>query len=226
MTQLLITGLQIGMPRTLGQAGAAAAMDREWTTGFFKEPVTGSLLVTRLGIDGDGQADLVNHGGLDKAINVYPYEHYAGWMKELDIVLEKGAFGENFTTTGLLEQEVCIGDVFQAEGLLLQVTQPRQPCWKLARRWRINDLAARVERTGRTGWYFRVLQEASVSPDQQLTLVERQHPEWSVARANEVMHHRMSDTGAARALSQCTALSLSWQGMLGRSGRGGLGGGQ
>ena len=211
MSTLTIIGLQTGLPRTLGTPGAAEPMDREWTTGFFKERVSGVRRVRALGIKGDGQADLVNHGGPDKAINVYPSEHYSVWEEELGLTLQAGAFGENFTTTGMTEREVCVGDVFQCGELCLQVSQPRQPCWKLARRWRIKDLAARVERTGRTGWYFRVLNGGPVQTGMVLELVMRPAPQWSIAAANEIMHHRKEDAEAALALASCPGLSASWQ---------------
>ncbi|MFN0079390.1 MAG: MOSC domain-containing protein [Prosthecobacter sp.] len=210
MSALLIIGLQTGLPRTLGMPDAVEPMDREWTTGFFKEGVAGVRQVTALGIEGDGQADLINHGGQDKAINVYPSEHYPTWMEELGLDLQPGAFGENFTTTGMTESEVCVGDVFQCGALRLQVSQPRQPCWKLARRWRIKDLAAQVERTGRTGWYFRVLSGGPVRAGMKLERVERLAPAWSISAANEVMHHRKTDAAAALALAGCPGLSASW----------------
>lgn len=216
MSQLKIIGLQTGLPRTLGKADAMEPMDREWVTGFFKEAADDVRQVTRLGIEGDGQADLVHHGGPDKAINVYPGEHYAGWAEELGLALYAGAFGENFTTTGLTEVDVCVGDVFRTGDLIVQVSQPRQPCWKLARRWRIKDLATRVERTGRTGWYLRVLSEGSIRAGDVLTLVERRAPEWSIAAANEVMHHRQQDAAAALALAACPGLSASWKASLSR----------
>lgn len=211
MSTLVIIGLQTGLPRTMGTPGAEEVMDREWTSGIFKETVVGERKVTHLGIEGDGQADLINHGGVDKAINVYPHEHYAGWENELSLTLNPGAFGENFTTTGLDEGNVCVGDVFQCGDLILQVSQPRQPCWKLARRWRIPDLALRVERTGRTGWYFRVLTAGTIRAGALLALTERPAPQWTITRANEVMHHRKDDVDAALALAACPGLSVSWQ---------------
>jgi len=196
-------------------------MDREWTTGFFKESVVEVRQVTTHGIEGDGQADLVNHGGPDKAINVYPSEHYALWSEALGLPFGAGAFGENFTTIGMTENEVCMGDIFEGGELRLQVSQPRQPCWKLARRWRIKDLALQVERTGRTGWYFRVLSGCSVQPGMKLNLVERPAPQWSIAIANEIMHHRKNDAAAALALAACPGLSASWQQSLTRRAAGG-----
>ncbi len=216
MSSLQIISLQTGMPRTLGSPGAVEPMEREWTTGFLKEPVDGFRRVTRLGIEGDGQADLVNHGGPDKAINAYPAEHYAGWAEELRLTLPAGAFGENFTTCGLTEADVCVGDVFRAGDLILQVSQPRQPCWKLSRRWRIRELAARVERTGKTGWYFRVLAVGAIQAGEALELIERLAPHWSIAAANDVMHHRKDDRAAALHLASCAALSASWKSSLTR----------
>jgi MOSC domain-containing protein YiiM len=99
---------------------------------------------------------------------------------------------------------------------LIQLSQPRQPCWKLGRRWRIRDLARRVQQSGRTGWYFRVLREGGVEAGQSFQLHERPHPEWTVAAANEVMHLRQHDLAAARALADCPALAASWRESLAR----------
>jgi MOSC domain-containing protein YiiM len=206
--------IQVATPRTFGTAEAADPNDREWTTGFYKEPVTSPVLVSRTNLAGDGQADLRNHGGLDKAICAYPRDHWLHWEAELGMELPHGAFGENFTTEGATEPDVYIGDVYRCGTALLQISQPRQPCWKLARRWRIRDLAAQVERTGRTGWYFRVLKEGIVEPGSELTLLERPHPEWTVAAANEVMHHQKANWEAAQRLAACAALSESWKSTL------------
>lgn len=206
-----LLSIQVGLPRNLGDSTSTDPMDKPWVSGFFKEPLSGEATITRLNILGDGQADLKNHGGHDKAINVYPAEHLQHWQNVLSLCLPHGAFGENFTTLGLTENEVCIGDVYRLGGVLVQVSQPRQPCWKLARRWRVKDLAAQVERTGLTGWYLRVLEEGLLTAPAEFTLIERPHPEWTVALANEVMHHRKSDLDAALSLANCAALSESWK---------------
>lgn len=219
--QLEIVGLQVGMPRTHGHVDAATPMDKEWTSGFYKEPAEGPLWVTRTGIIGDGQADLVHHGGPDKAVNVYPGDHYADWSSELGLELPAAAFGENLTTRGLTEEAVCVGDVFGLGDLRLQITQPRQPCWKLARRWRIRDLAARVERSGRTGWYFRVLTEGSIESGTLLDLIDRPHPDWSITAANEVMHQQKGGPERALELAEIPALSASWKASLTRRATGG-----
>jgi len=193
-------------------------MDQEWTTGFFKETVLGPVWVGTTNLAGDGQADLRVHGGPDKAINVYPSEHYAFWLAELDCKeLPNGAFGENFTVAGILETKACIGDIFELGDALVQISQPRQPCWKLSRRWRVQDLVARVVRTGKTGWYFRVLREGNVQAGAALALVERPYPEWTVATANNVMLHRKENYMDAQALADCPALSGSWKATLSRT---------
>lgn len=203
--------LQIGLPRTLGSETATDPMDKVWTTGFFKKTVSGPVWLGTTNLVGDGQADLQNHGGVDKAVNVYPLEHYSYWASDLmRDDLPPGAFGENFTTQGLLEAEVCIGDTFELGEAIVQVSQPRQPCWKLARRWRIKDLALRVQQTGRTGWYFRVLKEGRVQTGDLFRQLDRLQSEWTIAAANDVMHHHKHDLAAAASLAACPALSVSW----------------
>ncbi len=213
-----LLSIQVGLPKTLGTPDASDTMDQEWTTGFFKEAVSGPVWAATTDLAGDGQADLRVHGGPDKAINVYPFEHYAFWLNDLAYKeLPNGAFGENFTVAGLLETEACIGDIFEVGDALLQISQPRQPCWKLARRWRVEDLVARVVRTGKTGWYFRVLREGNVQAGAALVLMERPYPEWTVTVANNIMCHHKENYGAVHALAECPALSGSWKATLSRT---------
>ncbi len=187
-------------------------MDRPWLTGFFKEPVEGPIWLGQTNLAGDGQADLKNHGGPDKAVLAYAADHYPAWRAELDRSdLPYGAFGENFTIAGLVEETVCIGDVYAVGEARVQVSQPRQPCWKIARRWRIKDLTARVQATGRTGWYFRVLAEGYVQPGLPVTLLERPFPQWTVTRAGEIMRDRRDNPVAAAELAACPLLSTNWR---------------
>jgi MOSC domain-containing protein YiiM len=182
MTIPILLSIQVGPPRSFGIPGASDPMDRPWTTGFYKEPTVGPVLVGRTNLEGDGQADLVNHGGPDKAVLAYSADHYPAWRSELAKPdLPFGAFGENFTVVGQTEADVCIGDRWTVGEVRLEVSQPRLPCWKLARRWRIKDLALRVDRTGRSGWYFRVLAEGQVTTGQSWRLEERPFPDWTVA---------------------------------------------
>lgn len=212
-----LLSIQVAFPQTLPGEDAAGPWVRPWTTGFFKRPVSHPVWLGRTNLAGDGQADLDNHGGPDKAVNVYPSEHYPFWRDRLRLPeLSHGAFGENFTLLGLVEGDVCIGDVYRLGEALMQVSQPRQPCWKLARRWRIKDLASQVQQLGYTGWYFRVITEGEVAAGMSLSLVDRPHADWTVAAANDIMHHRRHDLQAAARLAAYPFLSASWRDHLSR----------
>ncbi len=210
-----LKSIQVGRPQQHGDPRSRDPMQRLWTSAFYKTPVEGSAYVRRLNIDGDGQADLEVHGGPDKAICAYSADHDEFWRGELQVdAMPPGAFGENFTISGLAEGDVCIGDVWRVgDAVLVQTSQPRQPCWKLARRWQTGTLAARVIETGTTGWYFRVLTEGAVAPGAELLLVERPHKAWTIAAANRVMYDRTDLAGAAE-LAAVQELSESWRAEL------------
>ena len=128
-----LLSVQVGMPTVLGVVGSTDPANRPWTTGFIKGPVAGPVWAGSLNLTGDGQADRTNHGGPDKAVCVYPADHYEFWRHDLGLPdIPLGAFGENFTVAGLGEADVCIGDVWAVGDAVFQVSQPRQPCWKLA----------------------------------------------------------------------------------------------
>ncbi|NGZ02343.1 MAG: MOSC domain-containing protein [Nitrospira sp. WS238] len=212
LPEAIIVSLQVGLPCAVEVGNPDGLKSQGWTTGFFKHPLADPVWLSTVNLAGDGQADLKNHGGLDKAVNVYPHEHYPYWMHTLGFnELPPAALGENFTTNGLFEDTVCIGDTFAIGEAMVQVSQPRQPCWKLARRWNIKDLALRVQDTGRTGWYFRVLREGMVQVRNTFLLVNRPHPEWTVSRANLVMHNQTVDIDATQELANCQALSSRWK---------------
>lgn len=207
-----IVSVQVGRPRTFGMAGARDPLERPWMTATFKDPVAGPVWLGQTNLAGDAQADTKNHGGADKAVLLYAAAHYPLWRRELGRPdMPHGGFGENFTVVGLTEEDVCIGDSYAIGDARVQVSQPRQPCWKQARRWRVRDLVARMQDTGRTGWYVRVLREGLVAPGQSLLLLDRPYPEWTVARSNGIMHQRRGGRAAASALAACPLLSANWQ---------------
>lgn len=209
-----IVSVSVGMPREHGTEGAAEPMERAWTTGFFKDPVAGPVRVRATNLDGDGQADLRVHGGPDKAVLLYAASHYPDWAAELGFAMPFGAFGENLTVERMTEDDVCIGDVWDAGTARLQISQPRGPCWKIARRWKIRDLSARVQRTGRTGWYARVLREGTLQAGDALTLVERPHPAWNVAIATELLRPGNGREAEAAALATVPALADAWRAVI------------
>jgi MOSC domain-containing protein YiiM len=207
-----IASIQVARPRVHGTDGASNPADRAWKTAFFKEPVAGPVRVRRLNLAGDAQADLRVHGGLDKAVLAYSADHYDRWQYELDLPeMSGGGFGENLTIAGLTEIDVCIGDAWRAGDVLFQVSQPRQPCWKLARRWNLPGLPKLVVKTGRSGWYLRVLEEGTIEPGLNFSLVERPHATWSVARASETFYARPKDANAIAELASLPELSKDWR---------------
>jgi MOSC domain-containing protein YiiM len=211
----VLVSIQVGMPHQLGKEGSPDPMDRAWSTGFFKEPVKGRSWLGKTNLDGDGQADLKHHGGPEKAVLAYSEGHYLTWRNELNFPnLPYGAFGENLTIAGSREHSVCIGDTYAIGEVLVQVSQPRVPCWKIARRWRIEGLDIRVKETGRTGWYLRVLKEGYLEANQTLTLIDRPFPEWNIDRANDIIHRRNTDPDAIAQLASCELLASNWREIL------------
>lgn len=208
-----ILSIQVGQPEEAARRTSASG-EQLWTTGFGKRPVTEMARLRTLNFDGDGQADQKHHGGPDKAVCVYPASHYPYWRNALGKSFNAGAFAENLTVDELTEESVCIGDVWQIGGAHAQVSQPRQPCWRLSRWWGIEDLAVRVQRTGRTGWYLRVLQEEDVQAGAPIRLVERLHSDWTIAAANELTHRDKRNLAAANALANLPELSASWRATL------------
>lgn len=220
MTAGLLRSIQMAGMAEVPTGGSDAWWDKPWSTGFFKRAVSGPVWLGYEGLQGDQQADRRNHGGVDKAVCVYSAEHYPCWRETPGLqAMEFGAFGENFTVEGLTESTVCVGDVYQVGEARVEVSQPRQPCWKLSRRWRVRDLAAQVERTGRTGFYLRVLAHGWVESGVPIQRLARPFPELSIAYAHRVRHQQPHDVDAARRLGSCPALSGSWKDALWMSGR-------
>ena len=208
----IIASIQTGQPTEYRHEGHIDGHDRTWTTAFWKSPVSGPIWVRSTNIAGDRQADLLNHGGADKAVLAYSADHYAYWRAHLKLPdMPFGGFGENLTIEGLDEQGVCIGDTWRAGAVVFQVSQPRQPCWKMSRRWRIADLAKQVIVNGKSGWYLRVLNEGELSAGLPIDLVERPNPAWSVARASDLMYHRKDDLIATGELAALPELSAAWR---------------
>lgn len=163
-----LISVNVGLPRDVTWHG------RTVTTGIYKQPVESRIALRKLNLDGDRQADLTVHGGLDKAVYCYPAEHYEYWEKELpDRELSNGIFGENFTTEGLLQDSVCLGDRFSVGSAEVVVTQPRLPCYKLGIRFQADDMVKRFLASGRTGFYFAVTHEGEVGAGDRINPIAR-----------------------------------------------------
>jgi MOSC domain-containing protein YiiM len=200
-----------------GQDATADGRDRPWRTGYWKSSILGPVWLGTTNLAGDGQSNRKLHGGPDKAVLAYAACHYPDWRRQLEQPdLPFGAFAENFTVTYLYEGNVCLGDVYAVGEARVEVSQPRQPCQNITRRWQRPGLMERVRGTGRHGWYLRVLAEGAVEAGQPLELVERPCPEWSIARATSVTRRRAHDRDAADRLAEVPALAESWRQMLGR----------
>ncbi|MDN2582025.1 MOSC domain-containing protein [Aquibium sp. ELW1220] len=164
------------------------------------------------GFPRDAQADLAVHGGREKAIHHYPGDHYAAWRAELgrdDLVA--GGFGENVSTVGLTEETLCIGDVLSFGGATVQVSQGRQPCWKLAAHTAEERMAYLFQKTGRTGWYYRVLEPGHVAEGDTIRLVERPRPGWTVKRVTLARLSRRVEPADAAFLADMPELYAGWR---------------
>ncbi|MBY6242751.1 MOSC domain-containing protein [Methylosinus sp. Sm6] len=172
------------------------------------------------GLDGDRQGDLVHHGGAEKALHHYPRDHYARWIEEepalAGSLATAPAFGENISTFGLTEADVCVGDVFALGSAIVQVSQGRQPCWKLNAHFTRKDMARRVQESGRTGWYYRVLREGIVQPGDRLERIERPLPDWPLARLNELLYRRTLDFESLERMAALSELAAPWRELAAR----------
>ncbi|HYD99711.1 MAG TPA: MOSC domain-containing protein [Alphaproteobacteria bacterium] len=191
-----------------GRPGAVSAIA--------KTPAAGPVAIGPLGLAGDEQGDPLRHGGPDKAVHHYPLDHYAAWARELPaaaaaLLAAPGAFGENLSAEGLTEGDVCFGDVWQAGTARLQVSQTRQPCWKLDIRFGLKGMARRLQASGRTGWYYRVLEPGSVRAGDALALADRPHPDWPLARILNLLYVDTLDRPALSALLELPGLVPSWR---------------
>jgi MOSC domain-containing protein YiiM len=206
----IILSIQLGQARKYGGEDGSGA--ESWVSAIAKVPVAQPVRVEALGLEGDEQVDLGSHGGVDKAVLAYAASNYEAWKRDLPSTsFPFGAFGENLTIAGMDESSVCVGDVYEVGACRLQVSQPRQPCWKLSRRWGIPELSATVQKNGRTGWYYRVLEPGVLEAGLTLQLIERPFPKYSIASANDVMHKRIRSREQDLELAACAALSESWR---------------
>lgn len=205
-----IASVNVGRPREVIWKGMYVQ------TGIFKEPVAGPVAVGPLNLAGDEQADLTVHGGADKAVYAYPAEHYPYWRRELpEVNFVPGHFGENLTSEGLLENELCIGDCLRIGSALVMVTQPRLPCYKLALRFDRDDMIKRFISSGRSGLYFSVIEPGEVSAGSKIDMVSRDPNRVTVADILRLYLSHSPDPELIRRATSVSALPASWKVQLG-----------
>ena len=205
MLKITLESVNIGKITELNHANGTVK------SGIFKTPTEKIITITHNGINGDAQADLKAHGGPDKIICVYPAEHHDWWHKELNINFQSGYAGENFTTKGLIEDLVCIGDQYQIGAAILEVSQPRQPCYKLAARHGDKSIAKKVQQAGKTGFYFRCIQAGDVQAGDEIELIQRPNPEFTIQNANHLMHIDKMNIELMQKYIHLKELSQSWK---------------
>jgi MOSC domain-containing protein YiiM len=201
-----IVSVNVGRPRLLSWQG------QTFSSGIFKEPVVGRVMLRRTNLDGDRQADLSVHGGPDKAAYGYPSEHYEYWTEKLSgNPLPWGAFGENFTTEGLLETEISVGDRFRVGSATVMVKTPRLPCLKLAAKFRRDEMIEDFVKSERSGFYFSVVEEGEVGAGDELHFLGGETPTLTIAEANRLYLPVSFDPKLLQRGTEMKSLPESWR---------------
>lgn len=207
-----VVSVQVGKLKTyLRQLEDSEA--KPWQSGFDKRPVMNQVEVDEMGLHGDAQGDTKNHGGVDKAVLFYALRHYADWNSAYpEKKFEPGAFGENLTVHQLNEADVCVGDIYQLGDVLLEISQPRVPCWKISERWQEPTLTDAVRETGRTGWYARVHTGGHVESGVPVVLQSRSYPGLTIEKLNQLLTGKRPWTDEiCTPLRECPSLAAEWK---------------
>ncbi|WP_246056216.1 MOSC domain-containing protein [Alteribacter natronophilus] len=200
-----VHSLNRGRPKVIAGTG-----DKAVESAIEKKPTEDKVYLEKETLQGDEVADKIHHGGPDQAVCVYPMEHFAYWEKKTGKPFKPGAFGENVTVTGLLEEDVCIGDTFLWGEAVVQVSQPRHPCYKLAKRHDITKLPLFVQESGYSGYYFRVLKEGYVSKNDELIFKER-YTDTSIRIVNRLNFQEADNREGLEQLAALPHLSEGWR---------------
>ena len=214
-----VNSVLVGQIKPLGK--------RKMPSGIDKRPVEGGATFNEVGFVLDDQGDKQAHGGPEKAIHHYPFDHYQVWGEMCQEqcgadgyrgpdLSRPGAFGENISTLGVTEKDVCLGDVFALGTGKVQVVQGRQPCWKLNERFGLKTMARMVQKSGMTGWYYQVLEPGQVGQGDRLQLIERPAPNWSLDRVNRLLYVKTDDYQALEELACLPFLAASWKSLAQR----------
>ncbi|MCI5109754.1 MAG: MOSC domain-containing protein [Marivita sp.] len=206
MTGFTVAEIRIGRLASLGAADVLSGID--------KQRQFGPVMARLNGLDGDEQGDSLRHGGPDKALHAYPMAHYPVWARGLPEREQRfypGGFGENLVIEGATEADICLFDRFRLGDAVIEVSQTRQPCWKLNLRFNVPDMARRVQDSGRTGWYFRVVTDGEIAPGDTASLISRPQPGWPLDRVWDLLYRNMLDRDALAEFAALPGLPAGWQ---------------
>ena len=198
--------LRIGSLAPLGNSNVQS--------GIFKTPVDSALL-KHSGLEADAHGDTRHHGGAEKAMHHYASDHYQWWANQLPAAAkghcQPGAFGENLVTEGMTESTVCVGDVYRIGKAVVQVSQARQPCWRLNLRFGTADMSARVQASLKTGWYYRVLEQGLIQAGDDIVLIDRPQSGWPLTRLLSILYRDTLDYPALEAIAALPELAIGWR---------------
>jgi MOSC domain-containing protein YiiM len=206
MAEALVVSVQTGRIAPLGP--------EDVPSGIVKHERTDGVRVNLLGLEGDEQADLSVHGGPEKAVYAYAQSHYPAWVAQFPEraqVFRGGAMGENLTVAGMDEAEICVGDIHAIGSALLQVCQPRQPCFKFALLHGNNQMPKAMVKSGHAGWYYRVMQEGVLYAGDTITLRERPNPDFPFTRLVAIVYHGKASPVELARMSEMPGLASQWQ---------------
>ncbi len=207
-----VLSVQIGNITKEGEENSKEFLTKTYETASYKRPVSENVRVTKNGIEGDFVADTVHHGGVDKAVFANSFKNYESWKNFLGLdVLAFGALAENLTFDAIDETDVCIGDVHKIGSVILEVSQPRKPCWKISRRWQNKYFTKEIYDTGKTGWYYRVIKEGMLAQGDKVELISRQNVLVSIQEANEAFKNPDEHAGTVEKLMQLDVLAPAWK---------------
>lgn len=209
---IVVSGVLVGTLAPLGR--------RQVPSGIVKQRTGSAVDILRAGLVGDEQGNKKNHGGPEKAIHHYPFDHYAASRADAPALAPRlaavGAFGENISTSGMTETDVCIGDIYRLGTALVQISQGRQPCWRLNERFGDPDMAKRVQESGRTGWYYRVLEEGRVVVGDTISLLDRPAESWTLARIIRLLYRDTLNAVDLEELAALPQLAEGWRALARR----------
>ena len=210
-----VISIQVGEVVTVGDINSKDIINKSYTTASYKKPIDKIFEVTKLSIVGDSVADTIHHGGIDKAIFANSLNNYNHWKQYLNKDnISYGALGENLTIDSIDESTVCIGDIHQIGSVKLQVSQPRQPCWKISRRWEHKDFMQEIYSSGLTGWYYRVIEEGSFKADDLVQYISSLDTKITIIKANKVMRNKEEYSDMVDTLLSIDELAQSWKNSL------------